>query len=225
MLKSGSVVWCTICGSYAESKAVGLRSACTGPPVRTFGTGGRYAQLHRLRASRHPVTGAIIPAATELDGTPVVRSQGYARLTGEGFAGVDRGFIPYAPADLPVKHPVEVKDVKSAKQKAAERLAVVRTRSDQARRAKHCARRASIKVQADELIESFVSGIDQQGQHRVDSDEEFWCTLDGRDWDTPLSLQPVDVHCEAPAMYDGLGRMAGARSSRASRFSMSVLRG
>ena len=105
-----------------------------------------------------------------------------------------------------MKHPVEVKDVKSAKQKAAERLAVVRTRSDQALRAKRCARKASIKVQADELIESFVSGIDQQGQHRVDSDEKFWCTLDDRDWDTPLSLQPVDAHCEAPARYGGLGR-------------------
>ena len=225
MLKSGSVVWCTICGSYAESKAVGLHFACTGPPVRTFGTGGRYAQLHRLRASRHPVTGAIIPAATELDGTPVVRSQGYARLTGEGFAGVDRGFIPYGPAEQLVRHPVEARDVKSAKQKAAERLAMVRARSDQARRAKRAARKASIKVQADELIESFVSGIDQQGQRHVDSDEEFWCTLDDRGWDTPLALQPVGVHCEAPAVYGGLGRMAGAKISRASRLSMSALRG
>ena len=221
VLKSGSVVWCTVCGSYAESKAVGLRSACTGPPVKTLGAGGRLAQLHRLRASRHPVTGAIIPAATEIDGTPVGRSSGYARLTGACVAVADRGFLPYVPADLLVRHTVEARDAKSAMQKAAERLAVVRARSARDRRLKRAARKASIKVKADELIESFVNGF--ADPLHVDSDEEFWSTLDDRDWSTPLSVHPADVHCEAPAPYCGLGRQVGTRVSRASR--LGALRG
>ena len=86
---------------------------------------------------------------------------------------------------------------------------------------KRAARKASIKVKADELIESFVNGF--ANPLHVDSDEEFWNTLDDRERSTPLSVHPVDVHREAPAPYCGLGREGGARVSRASR--LGALRG
>ena len=167
------------------------------------------------------MTGAILPAAIAIDGTPVKRSFGYARLNGTCVDEVDRGFIPYAPAERLVRHTVEARDAKSAVQKAAERLEAIRIRSARDRRAKRAARKASIKLKADELIESFIDG--HADPLHVDSGEEFWSTLDGRDWCTPLSANPVDKHCIAPEPYGSLGRQVEVRASRASR--LGALRG
>ena len=44
------------------------------------------------------------------------------------------------------------------------------------------------------------------------SDAEFRCNLDNRDWDTPLSMHSVGVHCGEPVQY---GR--GSKPSRLHR--------
>ncbi len=48
------VVWCCVCGSYAEQKARGLAAQCKGPPPASGG--GRTTSLARLRRGRHPKT-------------------------------------------------------------------------------------------------------------------------------------------------------------------------
>jgi hypothetical protein len=65
---SGDVMWCCICGSYADGKAVGLAAPCAGPPAKN-GHGGMWGQLKKLRNCRHPRTGAIL-------GPPVSESAG-----------------------------------------------------------------------------------------------------------------------------------------------------
>ncbi len=62
-LMSGSVVWCSRCGSYATSLARGLTRACRGPPPLGGNSGGRLWQLRRLKKGFHPVTGARLPRA------------------------------------------------------------------------------------------------------------------------------------------------------------------
>ena len=64
VLKSGSITWCSTCGAFAEAKAVGLLGQCSGPPPPELGSGGRKAQLNRMRANRHPVTGQPMPHMT-----------------------------------------------------------------------------------------------------------------------------------------------------------------
>ena len=62
-MRSGKVVWCNLCGAYAESKAVKLAMVC---PGQDFGRqaadkgGGATQVLRALRKGRHPKTGAFI---------------------------------------------------------------------------------------------------------------------------------------------------------------------
>ncbi len=63
------IIWCSVCGSYAEQKAVGLAKVCKGPPPPAGS--GRTTALARLRDGRHPKTGArlrgmAVPEPTEV---------------------------------------------------------------------------------------------------------------------------------------------------------------
>ncbi len=49
----GSLVWCDLCGAYADRFAVGLARPCPGRPLYA----SRAAQLRRLQRGRHPLTG------------------------------------------------------------------------------------------------------------------------------------------------------------------------
>ena len=60
-MRSGRVVWCDLCGAYAETKAVKLAQVCPGQ-VEDNHTGGQC--LRALRRGRHPKTGAFL-------GTPI----------------------------------------------------------------------------------------------------------------------------------------------------------
>ena len=57
---SGEVIWCKVCGAYAEKHAIALQKPCVGPPVRRKG-GGHRAQLKALRAVHQPVTREALP--------------------------------------------------------------------------------------------------------------------------------------------------------------------
>ena len=78
-------------------------------------------------------------------------------------------------------------------------------RKRQARKALAVVRQAA----ADELISSFIGdqAIASEADGDGRSDEEFWSTLDNRDWNTPASLQPVDAHCGryVPAGFERSG--------------------
>lgn len=67
---SGTVLWCSRCGVYADKKAKGLKAICKGTPPRQRHRGGMEGQLRKLRNNTHPKTGAWLPPAIELD--PIV---------------------------------------------------------------------------------------------------------------------------------------------------------
>ena len=58
---SGEVIWCTRCGSYAESAAKGLAKPCRGRFQGSLVRGGLAGQLKTLMAGRHPATRAALP--------------------------------------------------------------------------------------------------------------------------------------------------------------------
>ena len=60
LMLSGEVIWCMVCGAYAEKHAIALQKPCVGPPVRRK-RGGHRAQLKALRAGLHPVTREGLP--------------------------------------------------------------------------------------------------------------------------------------------------------------------
>ena len=60
LMLSGEVIWCRVCGAYAEKHAIALQKPCVGPPIRRKG-GGHRAQLKALRAGYHPVTREGLP--------------------------------------------------------------------------------------------------------------------------------------------------------------------
>ena len=72
-------------------------------------------------------------------------------------------------------------------------------------------RKKKCEMEAEKLIATFLNG-DEVGDESDASEAEFWCKLDNRDWDTPLSMHPVGVHTGEPVQY---GR--GSRPSRLQR--------
>ena len=213
VLRSGTVLWCSVCGSFAESRAERLLKQCMGPPPVQLGSGGLRAQLTKLRAALHPVTGARLPQAVRLDGSAVEGNGKYARLSATGCT--DDHFHPYVPQTFTEPRP---RGGATAANKRRLLLGRVRMRQGQEARQKRKALAKIRRKEANELISSFIgvqvtaAGADGKD----DSDEECWSTLDDRDWNTPLSLSPIDVHCGGPEHRSSHGR-TGYRASRAAR--------
>ena len=205
LLKSGTILWCSTCGAFAETRANRLRSACLGPPPQQHGSGGVRSQLNRLRAGIHPVTRARLPQATWADGRPLRLMGGYARRLKVSEV-VDEHFVTYVPEESPAS--MRKDGGKSADEKR--RLLVGRTRCRElsAARMVRRQRKKKCELEAEKLIATFLNG-DEVSVESDTSDAEFWCKLDNRDWDTPLSMRPVDVHCGEPVRYGG-----GSKASR-----------
>ena len=51
---SGDVIWCGVCGAYADLKVSGLTEECTGKHTGQWKGGGKRGQLNSLRKNRHP---------------------------------------------------------------------------------------------------------------------------------------------------------------------------
>ena len=64
---SGDIVWCRSCGCFADAMARGLAGPCRGKPG-SANSGGRFAQLRRLRSGRHPVSRELLPPAIDEEG-------------------------------------------------------------------------------------------------------------------------------------------------------------
>jgi hypothetical protein len=153
VVASGTVQWCLVCGSFAETKVACLKRGCKGPPPRQMGSGGLRQQLEKLRSGHHPVSGIRLPEPKNLDGTPVVQWFGYARRQLSGGTEVDPKFVEYTPEVFPIAK--EVITGRTAKEKGKARLVRVQFREKcEALRV----RKARVQEEADEAIRSFING-------------------------------------------------------------------
>ena len=167
--KSGNVIWCGTCGSFAETKAVQLASHCKGPPPTRLGGGGLRQQLVALRANDHPVSGQRLPPTTHMDGTPVGATIGYARLTGTASGCRDELFREYVPEVFPPACPVA--GGASAKMKEHLRLGRIRLKEGSQKRQLKLAARKARKQQADQVIATFGR---EESEDDDDEARRFW---------------------------------------------------
>jgi len=58
---SGDIIWCGVCGSYADVKVSGLTDKCTGRHTGVWKGGGKRGQLNDLRRNRHPRNKSQLP--------------------------------------------------------------------------------------------------------------------------------------------------------------------
>ena len=54
---NGTLIWCRICGHYAQHRAIGLSKGCLGPPDKWS---SRAAQLRRLLSGHHPKSNELL---------------------------------------------------------------------------------------------------------------------------------------------------------------------
>ena len=227
LCKSGPVLWCSRCGSFAESRAVGLYGECV-PPVQSRTTGGKWSQLHRLRAGRHPVHRTILPPATDLLGVPVVSNFGYTRLQCGSDEPRDTNFIMYEPeVFIPKSNTSSDQCGKTAKDKARLRRGRILMKQYSLARTDRKIRKLARDEELQTLISQFVSedfvGEREQVSHVSDdracneqnSDEEFWASL-------PVGRQPLDrgtVFANLASSPQRRG-VAGGRPSRQQRLNL-----
>ena len=106
MRKSGHILWCGICGSFAETRASGLTGTCDGTPSQQHGVGrSRLNWLNNLRAGIHPVTFARLPEATKVNGEPLQGDGVYARLKQTSSEVTPENFVRYVPELFPAPRP------------------------------------------------------------------------------------------------------------------------
>jgi hypothetical protein len=216
LARSGTIVWCSTCGCFAETRANGLIGSCSGPPPRSQGSSGRRSQLNRLNANLHPVTCTGIPPAKRIDGTGIMGDGTYRRRLGRRIPEV-KDFTPYVPAIFqpaaPVMHGI------TAAEKRARLKDRILAKQLQSKRVERTLKKESIKAEADELIRSFVhgGGVDDQMEYSCEvcsSDSEmrqFW------DQVCPMfnSMNSKLANVESPQKRSMQAR--GVKPSRASR--------
>ena len=95
--KFGPIIWCGVCGCFAETRANGLTGMCKGMPPQQLGPGGRRAQLNNLRAGLHPVTYARLPETTKLNGDRLQGDGVYSRLKQTNSEAESEKFMRYVP--------------------------------------------------------------------------------------------------------------------------------
>ena len=126
---SDETLWCTVCGAYADTKAVGLENECRGRPKRGSNYGGAWGQLRKLMRGKHPRSNAELPPPKRQDGSLWTPGGGkYERLKeseNPGAAAGD-GFYMYIP-DAPKVYTQSTRE-KSVAQLGTERLDRVRKR-------------------------------------------------------------------------------------------------
>lgn len=135
---SGDVIWCTTCGAYADTKAVGLSKPCKGPPIRAaLSYGGAWGQLRKLHRGVHPRTGCTMPPTIDEQGrpfTPTSFTQGiYANTPASRQAAAFAGGMPPTPQpQLQCVHRRTLAslsgDGKTAKENMEERLQKIRAK-------------------------------------------------------------------------------------------------
>ena len=171
---SGDVLWCRVCGCYADAMARGLATACKGKPP-TANSGGRLAQLKLLRAGRHPLTRERLPPAIDELGQCLLYDRGVAiedNLLVARRSGRRVGLVESATTGPQVGRAAEDK----------RQLMLVRLRGRLAKEARDRKRMRKVEARASlkALIDSFAADPVEGERERageVDSDEEFWNNL------------------------------------------------
>ena len=128
---SGDLIFCTVCGAYAENKAVKLKGNCSGKPKFDGSYGGAWGQ-HRKLVVRgvHPRTKENLPSPVRLDGSLWRPGVGvYLNLKSTIPEDVDDKFYRYTPAAPRVMVP-QLRE-RSVQQLAADRLSMVRKRQNE----------------------------------------------------------------------------------------------
>ena len=126
----GSIIVCTICGAYAESKSVKLRGECKGRPKFNGSYGGAWGQHKKLIGGIHPRTNEMLPPPKRLDGSLWQPGVGkYLNLKATEVEIVDAKFYSYVPVPDRVSAP-QARKV-SIQQLTAERLERVRKRQNE----------------------------------------------------------------------------------------------
>ena len=185
MRKSGHILWCGICGSFAETRASGLVGTCEGTPSQQHGVGrSRLNRLNNLRAGLHPVTFARLPEATKVNGEPLQGDGVYARLKQTSSEVTPEGFVKYIPE---VFAPPPRLSHRTADEKMRQRLGRVKLKEAIEARRVRKSRKAEAKREARILYENFVGCGDEAIEEVVNpkspeqaggcSDEEFWNEL------------------------------------------------
>ena len=185
LITSGTVVWCGICGSFAETRTSRrMTNSCNGPPPAAAGTGGMRQQLQSLRNNVHPVTGVQLPAPL---GNSALGNGTYSRL--KPTAAPSDGFVPYAPISF---EPAAPSGVSAENKRQIMRDKVLCKVNREAVRLKRLLRREA-RAEVKELIESFTAAANCEVVTAVvngpassagatvgedeQSDEDFWTNL------------------------------------------------
>ena len=171
---SGDVLWCRVCGCYADAMARGLATACKGKPP-TANSGGRLAQLKLLRAGRHPLTRERLPPAIDELGQCLLYDRGVAiedDLLVARRSGRRVGLVESATTGPQVGRAAEDKRQRMLVRLCGRLAKEARDR----KRMRKVEARASLKALIDSFAADPVEG-ERERAGEVDSDEEFWNNL------------------------------------------------
>ena len=127
---SGSVLWCSICGAFAEGcGTMALARPCTGKRVKgdrqSRGQGGRNGllqQLRNLRAGRHPKTRQLLPPPISIDpdmDTPPALLDDYQSQRGRTYALATESSL--SPVMLAMLHRVRKRAADEAESRVVKR--------------------------------------------------------------------------------------------------------
>ena len=225
MRKSGPILWCGVCGSFAETRASGLAGSCKGLPSQQHGAGrSSLNRLNSLRAGLHPVTFTRLPEATKLNGEALRGDGIYARLKQTNSEVVPDSFVRYVP-ELFIPQPQL--DGRTAADKRRQRLGRIRLKEASEVRRMRKLRMAEATFEARMLYESFV-GCGKDAAEEVinpnsrehaddDSDEEFWNGLSEIDPPALRTGGPVKEPWECMQRMARPSRMQRLTASRPSR--------
>ena len=215
LISSGTVVWCGICGSFAETRTSRrMTNCCNGPPPAAAGTGGMRQQLQSLRDGLHPVTGVRLPAPL---GNSALGVGTYSRL--KPAADPADGFVPYAPISFEPAAPSGV-SAENKRQMMHDRvLCKVSREAARLRRL----RRKEAKSEVKEITESFTAaannvGVPTDGDGRAnpivttvgedEQSESFWTTLPTMAAQNRTCIREIPTH----AVRTYPGRMVMTRA-------------
>ena len=128
---SGDLIFCTVCGAYAENKTVKIKGNCGGKPKFDGRYGGAWGQHKKLVVRGvHPRTNENLPPPMRLDGSLWKPGVGvYLNLKSIVPEVVDDKFYVYTPVAPRVMVP-QLRE-KSVQQLVANRLNKVRMRQNE----------------------------------------------------------------------------------------------
>ena len=223
LLRSGNIVWCSLCGAFAETRANRLQKVCLKKPPDQYGSGGVRSQLNRLRAGLHPVTRCRLPQTTWADGTARSTTHGYLRKAG-AVELVDDKFVEYV-TDEARTLLVPIGGRSASDKRKLLRGRILLKAASAVRREKK-ARTSLTNRRADELAKSFVDAISAEGDPVGVSGEDACDAMDQScaDFWNGLELMGVDRLHGIPDKPDRFSRGL-KQPSRTSRLMSNVALG